>query len=112
MDPYRDQVLVPLEKPPTNVYRYIVRDSNKCPVCIRTVPDTVWKMGEGSVPNRHYVFCHPLRRLIVSGFWWWKKRCPVDDTHYHLHCVDCNLYWIYPVEGDKKFKLEERFLVG
>ena len=38
--------------------------------------------------------CNPFDRVILSGFWFWRKYCPLIDSHHHYHCPKCNCNFI------------------
>lgn len=88
-DPYRTQALVKYEDVPKNVFKYYVMNDRRddrpdCPVCNRVIyKDSPWgRWSEG-------VACYPTKRVVVKGFWWWRKRCPLPGVHIHFKCKTC-----------------------
>lgn len=86
MTVYRTKAIVPFESVEKNIFRYVLHESENCPLCGRGVSN--W--GKNLISEK----CHPLKRLVVAGFWWWKKKCPIESVHYHTACIDCNIKWI------------------
>lgn len=94
-------------KIPRNIYRYVTRENDKCPVCLVKVDRLVLVAGQGLLPNSDYKYCHPLKRVMVSGMLWWSKACPVNGCHFHMNCGKCDVQWLFLVEGDNNFNVEE-----
>lgn len=92
-DPYRKHISLTEEKVHKNIYKYILRTNYNCPICKFEIPVKHYIYGI-LVENDKYKLCHPLKRITVKGFWWWKKYCPVDGVHHHLSCNECKVSWI------------------
>lgn len=100
MDPYREENLIQEKPVHKNVYRYTLHSNHECPVC-RHSTDQILRYN-GNYPDTQYgerVYCHPLKRLRVRGYWWWAKYCPVNGLHMHCYCRNCSIQWIYMCEN-------------
>lgn len=77
-------------------YKYVLRNNYYCPICKSEVRARISSTFDSyrQVDNPRYVLCHPLKRIVVKGFWWWRKYCPVEGVHHHLACYDCKVSWI------------------
>lgn len=66
-----------------------------CPLC-----STTWKsyIYDTTYKEDH---CHPNRRVVVSGFLWWKVLCPIYSVHIHYTCLKCKALFIYDVFNEK-----------
>jgi len=99
-NPYRSY-LAPLETPTKasrNIFRYIVVDTIECFQCHWT----------SRVDKR---FCSVMQPLLICGFWFWKKYCPIEIAHTHMSCRQCAAQWIKYM--DKKLvSNEERSFHG
>lgn len=73
------------------LYQYVLRDNCCCPICKNGVNLYVDRL---SGPIGRTDLCHPLKRIIVKGMWWWRKYCPVEGVHYHTVCNTCKVSWI------------------
>lgn len=91
---YRELAITTPEPIKRNIFKYVVHNSLRCPVCDTNIDDKYW----GYKPQPMYYgkrkFCHPLKRIIVRGFWWWRKYCPVDGIHHHCYCNSCKIKWV------------------
>lgn len=45
--------------------------------------------------------CHPNKRVVISGFLWWKALCPLYSVHVHYTCLKCKALFIYEVFNEK-----------
>lgn len=110
MDPYRDTVHKPTDNYDRNrLYRYILRQNYFCPLC---ECDTNNNHHWDSYCNKYitlgiFTDCHPLRRIVVHGIWWWRKYCPVDNIHRHVTCRDCRIEWIVMLNKNNDSLVEE-----
>ena len=93
-NPYRECVVSDKPKISRNIYRYILRTDNICPICKKQVHSTIMYDFVRYKDNPGYILCHPLKRIVVKGFWWWRKYCPVEGVHHHLTCPKCKVSWI------------------
>lgn len=107
--PYRELATLEKEQPVDNVYRYILRKLDLCPVCSRKIPISICRSGYYE-PNPDYKLCHPLKRISVKGIWWWKKYCPVDGIHQHITCNKCYVDWIVMTDDQETFETKEAYL--
>jgi hypothetical protein len=57
----------------------------ECPVC----EEAMYESSGFSVPLKGRP-CYPTRRLVVKGFWFWRKYCPLPGTHIHFKCPICD----------------------
>jgi hypothetical protein len=68
--PYRKQVEAQSEGEAAFSYYECVDDHDDCPVCGENVGVSGWT-GE-----YRYKRCYPEKRVVIKGFWWWRKKCP------------------------------------
>lgn len=96
MDPYREIAHKPAKVESNLFYRFILRDNYICPLCKNYMEENYkWDTtSDKYLSYGKFVNCHPLRRIVVRGFWWWKKLCPVDNIHRHITCRLCLIEWI------------------
>lgn len=43
--------------------------------------------------------CHFNNKMIISGFLWWKKICPIYTVHYHIKCKCKAIFIAHIYEG-------------
>jgi hypothetical protein len=84
---YRTQAIVEYEKPPVNVFAYYIAKNDGyamcCPICGKRY--TYWYGDTNGGQD-----CYPTKRVIVKGFWFWRKRCPLSGIHKHFKCRECD----------------------
>jgi hypothetical protein len=106
---YRTQAIVPLNTSASaDVFRYYVDTSvgyqHSCSVCkkdFRTFYDGV---DQGAK-------CFRTKRVTVSGFWFWRKKCPLKGTHIHFKCRHCNAVSIAFLKDPPKMKVKNGSLL-
>lgn len=108
MDSYRTAQLIKSDSLPKNVYRYITRDSQMCPICECKISEFK-SYYEHNEDNPNWKRCQPFKRIRVKGFLWWKKLCPLSGIHAHLYCRECRATWIYPI-SDIELPFKETIL--
>lgn len=106
MQPYRELALVPMDIHNKNIYRYNILDSSRCPICWHWILDCESGLKISGRRGKAK-YCHPLRRVVVSGFWRWARFCPVPGTHTHIKCNRCNIKWIIPSKEKINYQVEE-----
>lgn len=77
-------------------------NDNKCPVCSTEILKFDKWSGKPT-----YKYCHPLKRIKISGFWWWKKYCLDEGVHNHVLCTTCKIQWLEAIEGDLNYEIKE-----
>jgi len=97
--PYRTQAIVEYEKPLANIFTYYVvkkdgYSASYCPVCGKRFTNWVGDTSEGKA-------CYPTKRVIVKGFWFWRKRCPLSGVHRHFKCRECDAISIKCTDTDE-----------
>ena len=108
-NPYREYTLTKETKTPSDVYRYVLRENNYCPICEEEVTSTLRVHSVDPMYRRvyyennpRYKLCHPLKRIVVKGFWWWRKHCPVEGIHHHVSCKKCKISWLIMAENQSE----------
>lgn len=108
---YRTAAIVKVDAAPKNVYKYFVLNSNICPVCNINIREYSDKRNLSNQSRRGITkYCHPLKRIVVKGRWFWKKYCPVERIHDHVTCEICNVSWIYFSDRDFEPNYQERII--
>lgn len=51
--------------------------------------------------NHTKEICHFNNKIVISGFFWWKKLCPLYTVHYHIKCSECKAIFIAHIYEDK-----------
>lgn len=95
--PYRTAALVEAA-PEVELFRYVRANQQsfwtssdgvnfaQCPVC-----------RNGNRRFRQWPLCSPfLKRVVVRGALWWKKRCPLPGFHQHGWCYACGCHFVGP----------------
>lgn len=41
------------------------------------------------------MICSPFFRVVVGGWFFWRRFCPLDGLHRHFHCRECHANWIF-----------------
>lgn len=80
-----------------NVLEYYVMCSNghvACPVC-----DVNFNKRNSGLVAR-WIICYPNNRIVVKGFWWWRKYYPLDGVHKHFTCPSCGAHVIQRLKDD------------
>lgn len=94
-DSYRVPALVASDVKPKHVFAYYVMKDYRqptCPVC----GNVKWIYADYD----RGVICHPTRRVVVSGFWFWRRYCPVVGIHRHFKCDKCGATNIRVLDGE------------
>lgn len=109
---YRTAALVKIEEAPKNVYKYLVLNTNVCAVCNKNIREysSLYRNNDGFYRRGYERHCHPLKRIVVKGRWFWKKYCPVERIHSHVKCELCNISWIYFSEENFEPNYQERII--
>ncbi len=115
MDPYRSANIVAPIQESKSTYRYVVHNSRSCPICELDCESTVphrnsFQINWVSKPRGSVKHCHPLKRVVVRGQWFWKKYCPVEKIHFHCHCNECKISWIEFSANQFEPNYQERLL--
>lgn len=108
---YRTAALVKVSPAPKNVYKYLVLDDKICPLCERNVTEYIGSWNSYNQYKRgFYIVCHPLKRIVVKGKWFWKKYCPVERIHDHVTCDRCKISWIQFSQKNFEPNYQERII--
>ena len=87
-NPYREHVPAATGQIPKHTYKYVLRKNYNCPVC-------------GKTEHKENIHCYPNKRVLLSGHFWWRKYCPIEDVHHHIVCKKCDVSWIVKDEIEK-----------
>lgn len=100
MSNYREQYIVKPENVNKNIFKYYVGTPDVlglngknfyCIIC------NAYNNKSGFInnyANPDIIKCFPHKRVIISGFLFWKKRCPIEGLHTHYICSDCKFHTI------------------
>ena len=105
MTPYREHIIKYDDvKSNKQVYQYILVNSYECPICNVDICKEYIHFNSNWDRRGSWASCHPLRRFLIKGKWWWKKYCPVGGVHLHIRCWVCNIPWIYQIKDLSEVK--------
>jgi hypothetical protein len=99
MSNYREQYIVKQENVNKNIFKYYVGkvttyggndNSFYCPIC-----QHLSKKKYSWEDNKNIIKCFPHKRVVISGFLFWKKRCPIEGLHTHYICETCKFHTIH-----------------
>lgn len=114
---YREQYLLQKAYSNRKVFKYFVGSPKIsayndqkfwCPIC-DAVNDTDFLSTSG---NPDIIKCYPSKRVVISGFLFWKKRCPIDGYHTHYRCKICKMHTIVHNEKANSLIFSETPIIG
>ena len=91
VDPYRTMI-VRNDNVHRNEFVYYLSKARTCPIC-----NSHWKdMFDNFMGTK----CYPEKRVVIRGFWFWRRYCPLPGVHEHFRCRICNAENVYMINDD------------
>lgn len=115
---YREQYLLQKAYSNRKVFKYFVGDPPKSDystisfVCLICEKHNYSLAPSWCDQSPHIKDCFPQKRITISGFLFWKKKCPIDGFHKHYICSCCKTHTIKHNEKANSLIFSEAPLIG